>query len=308
MFQRALITLLLVACGGKDSGDPSDTASTQAAGPQGPTAELAELSDGECPDMSGTSTFSSGGERRKVRIVTPKDVTADMPVIFSFHGLTEAGTNPIDLVADGFDLKGLANELGAVFVVPEARELELPGFGALLLWGILDDADADLALYDDLRTCLSRDLDVDLTRVHAWGHSGGALWTSVLAIERADTLASFVEFSGGAEITIPLLGGPYIRYATQARIPPGLLVTGGANDVWPDTTFTMIDFEAATDILQSNLVDDGATVVRCGHDLGHFTFPQEHWLLGIDWMATHTFTGASPWAGGNDLPDGCSLQ
>ena len=302
MLQRALMLALLVACGGKDEGDPADTAAT-GVGPEGASAPLAQLSDGECPDMTGTSRFSSGGLTRKVRIVTPKDVQPGMPVIFSFHGLTTTGTDPVGMLADGFDLKGLANEHGAVFVVPEARELELPGFGTLLLWGILDDAEPDLVLYDDLRTCLSQELDVDLERVHAWGHSGGALWTSVLAIERAETLASFVEFSGGAGFLIPLLGGPFVNYATPSRLPPAVLVTGGVNDVWPDTTFTMIDFEAATDTLQQALLGDGATVVRCSHDLGHFTFPQEHWELALDWMLGTDFTGSMAWDGA--LPTGC---
>ncbi len=78
--------------------------------PSGPTAALAELSDGDCPDMSGTSTFSSGGLERTVRIVAPDDAEGPMPVFFTFHGLTNAGTNPIDIMVDGYDLHELLEQ------------------------------------------------------------------------------------------------------------------------------------------------------------------------------------------------------
>ncbi len=306
MLLRHALVLTLVACGGKDLPLLPDTGAAAAAGPNGPTAPLAALSDGECPDMSGTSRFSSGGLKRRVRIVTPKDAPPGLPVVFGFHGLVPTGFDAIGDIVDGFDLKSLADELGVVFVVPEARELEFPGFGSLLLWGILDDTEPDLVLYDDLRTCLSRDLDVDLERMSVWGFSGGALWTSVIALERADTLASFVEFSGGNSFTVPLLGGPYIPYATPPHLPPALLVSGGDNDVWPDTTFTVIDFEDASDSLARSLANDGAVVARCHHQLGH-TIPSNLWDLGVEWLVSHSFTGDSPWADGAALADDCEL-
>ena len=43
-------------------------------------------------------------------------------------------------------------------------------------------------------------------RVHRYlmGISGGAMFTTVILTQRADTLASAVEFSGGADISVPL--------------------------------------------------------------------------------------------------------
>jgi poly(3-hydroxybutyrate) depolymerase len=304
MFPRALVSFALLSCACSDEADP-DISPSKAALESGPTAPLAELSDGECPDMSGTSRFSSGGLSRRVRIVTPRDVTPGMPVVFAFHGLVPAGFDAISNMVDGFGLKDIANERGVIFVVPEARELVFPGVGALLLWGVLDDAEADLALFDDVRTCLSNELDVDLERLHAWGFSGGAMWTSVVLVERSETLASAVEFSGGASFIIPFIGGPYAHYMTPPNLPPTLLASGGAMDVWPDPQLLMVDFEESTDLLGNALQSDGGVVARCYHDLGH-NIPSDYFDFSIDWMLDHTFTGASPWADGTGLPSGCT--
>jgi poly(3-hydroxybutyrate) depolymerase len=306
-----LLFLGLWACdGGSEATDPVDGSSTGegTAAEDLPTAPLAPLSDGECPDMSGLSTFSSAGLERKVKIIQPANGGEGMPLIFAFHGLVSPDMNPISTVVDGFGLKNLADELGAVIVAPEARVTDLPMVGEFNLWGILGDELEDLVLYDDLRTCVGENLDVDLMRVSAFGHSGGALWTSMLAIERADTLSSVVEFSGGASLTIPLLGGPFIPYMTPASPVPALLFTGGPEDVWPDQTLTLVDFEAATDSLQEGLVGDGSLVVRCKHTQGHFSIPFDAMDLATPWLEQHVFEQPSPFEGGDGLLEYCELQ
>jgi hypothetical protein len=63
--------------------------------------------------------------------------------------------------------------------------------------------------------------------------------------------------------------------------------------VWPDPTFILVDFEAATDTLSSGLQDDGHTVVRCKHNLGHYQFPADGWEYGLEWLVNHRFGEAS---------------
>lgn len=244
-------------------------------------------SDGECPDLgvSGISTFSSGGTARKVAVIFPASKPADMPALFSWHGLTTLDMMPVESTISGFQLQATANSEEVVFVVPEARPRTLPGAGTLGMWGIMNDEAADLTLFDDLVTCLSRSLAIDLDRVSSWGHSGGALWTSVLLLNRADQLASVVELSGGVEFSLPFLG-TFIPYRTPSAKVPTLLATGGMDDVWPQGN-GFIQFEQTTDTLQAGLIADQHVVVRCRHSLGHFQLPPRAWALTMDWMLGH---------------------
>jgi acetyl esterase/lipase len=175
-----ILSLLLWGCSEKVDPDDPDDQELQ-------PAPLAELSDGDCPDMSasGISSFQSGGLERAVSVIIPEDRPADAPVIFTFHGLVPSDYDPLPELVAGFQLQQMADELGAIVITPVARVTNLPGVGSLLLWGVLDDADPDLVLFDDLRTCVAHELGADLSRISAWGHSGGALWTTVLMGERS---------------------------------------------------------------------------------------------------------------------------
>jgi hypothetical protein len=132
------------------------------------------------------------------------------------------------------------------------------------------------------------------------------LFTTVVASNRADTLATFVEMSGGSDIDVILFDEPISRWDTPARVLPGLLFSGGANDVWPNTSFKVVDFVAATDTLEQKLIDGGHEVVRCSHNSGH-TITQEEYTLTLRWLAAHTFGEPSPFAteGLGDDADWC---
>ena len=266
---------------------------------------LSKLSDGECPNKRGRSRFSSNGQRRKVEIVVPDNPQGAMPVIFTFHGLLHPSYDPIDSMVNGFQLQQEANARNAIFVVPEAPEVEIPLIGTYLLWDFLDGGEDDLVLFDDLRTCLADQHEIDLSRVHAWGVSGGGLWTSMLTIHRADALASVVEFSGGSDLELPIEGGPFIVTAGIDTAPPALLVAGGTGDVWPDPILPVIDFVEATDTLQSSLLAAGSPVVRCDNDLGHAVITNELWSLAMDWMAAHALPNTGQEAASVPLLDGC---
>ena len=266
---------------------------------------LAQLSDGECPNKRGRSRFSSNGQRRRVEIVVPDNPSGAMPVVFSFHGLLHPSYDPIDSMVSGFQLQQEANDRNVIFVVPEAPEVEIPLIGTFLLWDFLDGGEDDLVLFDDLRTCLADQHDVDLSRVHAWGMSGGGLWTSMLTIHRADALASVVEFSGGSDLELPIEGGPFISTQDLAFAPPALLVAGGTGDVWPDPILPVIDFVEASDTLQTSLLSAGAPVVRCDNDLGHAVITDSLWSLAMDWMNAHALPNTGEEGSTVGLLDGC---
>ncbi len=302
----ALIAALALGGCVAPQGDDDDVADDDDDTPDpDPTAPLAELSDGECPDMSesGISTFSSAGLDRKVAVFFPDDPQPGMPVIFNFHGLTNAGSNPVEGSQTQTQAEANANDI--VVIMPEARVTSIPLMGEVLIWGILDDAEPDLTLFDDLRTCASNELDIDLKKVSTWGHSGGALWSTALLMERSTSLAAVVEFSGGAEFSIPGMGGPYLTYSTPERQVPALLTSGGPEDAWPQG-FAVVNFETTTDTLEAGLVEDGHLVARCSHQLGHYSIPSDLRTFSTRWDLEHHFSEESPFSE-EDLPSGCEL-
>ncbi len=302
-----IIFVFLAACSPSepDSGTGSDTSS-----PDLVPAELSTLSNGECPDLSTptTSTFQSDGLERTVTITFPEDRPRGMPVVFFFHGLLDTSYEPTSYFAQALDLQETSDELGVVFVLPQSRTMTFFDY-ELYMWDVWDDTQPDLVLFDDLRTCLADELGIDTSRLSSSGFSGGSLFVTVLARERGDTLASIVEISGGADIE-PTLGieDTIAEYGTPAYQMPALLFSGGEEDVWPDPSFTIIDFQEATDSLQASLVADGHFVVRCKHDYGH-TIPWDALELLQDWTMNNVFGEPSPFAetGISDFGDWCEV-
>ncbi|HCH62363.1 MAG: hypothetical protein CL927_17980 [Deltaproteobacteria bacterium] len=296
-----------VSDSGETMGDGDEEAEDEAAA----VRPLAEVS-GVCPDLSATGfvTFESAGEERNASIVVPSVPSDDMPLVFFFHGLMDPGSTPepTEYMVRGLELQRLANAHNAVVVVPEAPIYALAGF-SFFLWDIALETDADLVLFDDLRTCVAEQLPVDLRRTTAWGFSGGALWTTVMASQRGDAFAAIVEASGGSDISVPIWSELGARYETPTHPMPALLISGGASDTWPQGSFSLVDFETATDNLEQQLIDDGHTVVSCHHTAGH-TLPNQAYTLSIDWVLAHEYGMPSPWADG-DLgthDDWCALM
>jgi hypothetical protein len=296
---RAVFSLGVILAACSSDGEDDDTSAL----PQ--PAPLVEPS-GACPDLStpGEKTIMSGGQERSFQILTPKEVKPGMPLLFVWHGLGPETPDPAQIFIDGFDLEALARAKDAIIIVPRALPFDLAGF-AVLLWGILDNEQPDLTLFDDLRTCTSRALDVDLGRVYSWGFSGGGLWSSFLMMHRADSLAAAAAASGGSDITV--LAADYMQFKTPASDLPMLLAAGGDEDRWPSPLLTIIDFEAATDALQSGMRAAGKPVVRCTHDTGH-NVPSDLWTQTKQWLFNHRFGEPSPYVDGAETLDrGCSF-
>jgi poly(3-hydroxybutyrate) depolymerase len=298
----SLASLLVIGCGDKDDTDTAadtDTGGSSTAD-MGGAAPLAELSSGECPDMSSsglTSTFLSSGDERTVTLIYPSDTDQDMSMVFFFHGLLDPGhtEQPTAYMADALNAQRLADDLGAVIVMPQSPIQDYLGF-QFFLWNVEQGtSESDLVLYDDLRTCMKQQFDtIDLDRVSAMGFSGGSLFATIVAGERGDTLASVVEMSGGADLEVVIADNFLAPYSTPASTMPSLLVTGGTNDVWPSASLTVVDFVDGTDTLEAHLVGDGHFTVRCRHDRGH-TITNAELELAIDWSQAHTYETASPY-------------
>lgn len=302
----ALFALALpLACGDKDDIDDTGSAGTDSGADGGSgsgVAGLADLSTGECPDMttSGTSSFSSSDEDRTVTVLLPDPLPdGPMPLVFFFHGLMDPGSTPVptEYMATALGMQDLADEYGAVVVLPESPTQSMFGL-TFFLWDVMEGGAKDLALYDDLRTCAAQQLEIDLDRVVAMGFSGGALFTTMVLSQRADTLAAAIEMSGGADIEVPIYEDPIAPYQTPAWPLPVLLQSGGSTDIWPDASFVIVNFQEGTEYLAGQLADDGSLVVHCEHDRGH-TVTNNGYSLAIDWAMGHRFGQDSPWADGD---------
>lgn len=270
------------------------------------------LSNGQCPDVTATvqSEFKSDGKKRRVQIVLPSAIPPRMKLMYSFHGLNPKSTDPITNLFVDHDMQAVADQYGVAIVIPEALATTIGFLGDFLLWGILGDEEHDLVLFDDLHICMTNTHDIDPDAVSLWGHSGGALWTTLLSQERGDLFSTAVEFSGGSDVDVnlPGLAGPWVPYGETPDIPY-LLSTAGAADVWPDDTVTVLDFEASTDTLERKLLDDARTTVRCAHDLGHYIVPTDQWQLASEWLTVHRKGATSPYTNGElDLIPGCAAS
>lgn len=298
---------------GKGTGELGAAAGDTAAEDTGAAQEgglrpLAEPS-GACPDLSATGgfTLTSGGVERQGSVVVPAEATGPLKVMFFLHGLMDPGStpDPTGTMIDGLDLQRVADQNGAIILLPQSGIMSLFGFN-FFLWDLITETDGDLILFDDLRACAAAQHALDLEATSAWGFSGGALFTTVLLRERGDAFATVIESSGGSDISVPIWTEPGSAYGTPAAPMPALLMSGGEMDVWPDPSLTLVDFSAATDTLQGKLVDDGSFVVRCLHTSGH-TIPRAGYNLAIDWAFSHRFGEPSPYASGlGDDADWCA--
>jgi poly(3-hydroxybutyrate) depolymerase len=305
------LLLPMLACTGasSDSGGSDDTAQENT-GPQ--PAALASLSSGECPDLSesGSSSFESSGESRDVHVVIPQDLEPGAPIVFFFHGLLDPNStpNPASYMASALNMQSMADETGTVIVLPVSPTMSEFGM-SFFMWDVMESSDTDLVLFDDLRTCISNELQVDLSRLALMGFSGGSLFATTLARERSDTIATIVEMSGGADIDVPIYENTLSRYETPSWEMPMLLISGGDSDAWPDASFTLVNFTEATDTLQANRTADGLFSVRCDHNQGH-TVTTAAYQAALAWIeADHVYGEPSPFQteGIDALGDWCEV-
>lgn len=297
----------LLGCSDKTESETSDTTESEST-KAWLSADLAELSSGECPDMSNSGDsviFTSSGEQRTVTVVSPADPQPGMGIIFWYHGFLDASMSDVTgQTATGMGFQQLANQTNSLIILPQSGIWNLLGLYEVYMWNVEDGTFAsDLALYDDLRTCAANNFDVNLDKLTVGGFSGGSLFLTVLLSQRGDTLSAVSVISGGADIEVDILGlfeEPLSPYETPSHKMPILLVSGQEQDVWPDPSFTIIDFYSSTDHLEAQVRSDGHPTVRCLHDRDHFSPPNWAYDLALDWLTLHDYGVESPLIGNID--------
>ncbi|MDO9280647.1 MAG: hypothetical protein Q7U06_01995 [Pseudomonadota bacterium] len=289
-----MILYLLACTSVQDDSSADDTAAEETVDPNAylkGTAPLAAVSGGDCPTIDGAGDIDlvSNGKDRTAKLLLPEGGAAGKPVVFVWYPLGGSASYMINALS----LREYVDTVDAVVVVPTAGE------GELFEWNFTAavEANDDLVLFDDLRTCLYEQLDIDLGRVSAMGFSAGALWTSFLAVHRGDTLSTILPFSGGTD--------PIIAYESPAGPFPALLPFGGANDLYGGG---VVDFQETTTNFATDLTADGHFVITCNHEGGH-TIPPEGRDMMDAWLTVHTFGEPSPFLNGDlsAFPDYCSV-
>lgn len=263
--------LLLFAC---TSGDPTDTSDTTDTGPTGPQPPTPAAYEGTCPDISGERfSITSAEIERDVLLLLPEEPTG-APVWFAWHWL--GGT-----AAQAIRFQGLqaVADAGYIVVAPNSREDEL------FEWAFAgSDPTADLALFDDLVSCLHEQHQVDLSRLYTNGMSAGGLWSTYLLMNRSEVLAAAAPFSGGT--------GNFQQYTAPTRQLPVLLTWGGPEDLYGG-----LSFHDATLELSAELQGLDHWVAHCEHTGGH-NLPPNGTEAALQFFGAHTWGEPSPWVDG----------
>jgi len=262
-------------------------------------AQPKKYSGGTCPTLvSGKNTMKMGGLVRSFELYLPPNPAPGAAVVFVWHGNGDTPKN----IAQFFGADSVTKENNLIMVSPYnccgENHTECCDMTTTWNFGKYSQNDKDLALFDDILSCLDQQGDIDNTRVYTAGFSAGALWSTYLVLHRAEYIAAAAIFSGGTGMVIP--------YEKPAYPLPALLAWGGPND----TYMNMIKFEEMMKEFSGKLQADGHFVIECNHGLGHnVPYGATTWLFKF--LLVHSWKdGSSPLAQtglGSDFPDYCVI-
>jgi poly(3-hydroxybutyrate) depolymerase len=225
---------------------------------------------GTCPKLAaGSNSIVSSGATRQFLLVLPGNPqpAERFPVLFMWHWLKGSASS---FLTQG-DVQASADQQRLIAVIPQSKN-DINLFGVIPLpWPFtLMDSEArmqeEYTFFDDMLACVGQQFPVDKECVSSAGVSAGALFTLQLAAARADRLASFISLSGGVPSGGNLVNDKILRPWTPptSHRPPGLVLWGGPTD-----HCVMIDFQAGSQDLETQLVDNNEFFVECVHNCGH---------------------------------------
>ena len=261
---------------GVDAGTPEDATSSGDVGAEGPPLSY---SGGTCPRLgAGLNTIASGPGEREFEVYLPGS-SAGAPLVFFWYG-AGGSTQTYEWMQSFADAHGVA------IVVPRAV-----GSGGMMdfEWPILptNNPANEFVFFEDIAACSVSELGLDGSRIYTSGFSAGALWSTILVMERSDLLAAALIFSGGT-------GGQFLSaYTTPAVSIPVLGVYGGSGDNFGGG---LVNFESSMTEFMDALTADGHLVVSCDHGGGH-TVPAGGFDWGIEFLLGHRYSESlSPFA------------
>ncbi|OWK75068.1 hypothetical protein CBW16_06695 [Flavobacteriaceae bacterium JJC] len=195
-----------------------------------------------------TKTFDINDTARKALIFEPQLKSEKTPVIFVFHG---HGGNA-QFASKKIDFQNYDKEALVVFMegIPGTSGYVVDKKGLLNGWQMFpnDHGNRDVLFFDEVLKDLSKNYNVDASRIYAVGHSNGARFVNVLWAERADKIAAIC--------SVAAQGGNMIKGAK----PLSVWMSMGKND--PLVPYRMQ--KQSIPIVSDNLKTDPETAVVKG--------------------------------------------
>ena len=295
--------------GGSGETDAADTTAgeDESTGGTGPGVEC-ELSDGE-------NLIEVNGQMRTVFLDLPSGVEdgGPWPVVFNWHGLGDSAGNFRQLVAPYVD----DPDFPFIGVTPEDTDfaLMLPGIGTLPLdWEVfmVDEANAEIALFDATLACLDAQYGVDADRVHTMGFSLGSILSDLIGSMRGEVIASIATYSGGywnnpnSDLGFVALAVSWPEHPHSTPYPQ-LFLHGGETDTF-EVSIAALSFSDFANADAAWFVENGHPTFLCDHGGGHTAPPA---AMGpeqlLQFFADHPRGVDSPYAGAlpEAWPDYC---
>ena len=282
-------------------------------------------SGGTCPklvaDGKTPNTFKSGPGTRSFLLLAPADLKPGekVPVLFGWHWLKAKAKSFID---QG-ELPAAVAAQRFVAVMPESKgdiQFEVPLLKDPIAfpWPFLSTSPAarfeeEYTYFDDMLACVAEQFPIDKECVSVVGVSAGALFAAHLAAARSEQVASLLSLSGGVKSAQPFVNTFLAAWKPPVRKVPMLVLWGGPND-----TCALLNFQAASQSLESSLDKGGHVTVECIHNCAHGVPPvdappgQSKFAALWQFAWSHPFwlpAGATPWAKGLPAaaPEWCAL-
>jgi len=223
-------------------------------------------SGGACPEIKpGMNTITSGSVQRKFLLVAPEDMdpAEELPLVFMWYWLAgDAGD-----FLEKADAQRAVNTMRFLAVIPEKKG-DLLFTWPFLLFDSQKRLNEELQFFDDMLACISEQYNANLNCVSTVGVSAGGTWTTYLAHQRSQYLASFISLSGGAGHPDDIIN-PVQYWQHAAHILPALVLWGGPLD------WCGLSFAALSNYLEDYLTEDGHFFVECIHNCFHAEPPSD---------------------------------
>lgn len=275
-----------------------------------------KYSGGTCPKLVADGVTEneivSSGAKRQFLLQAPADLKPGekVPVLFAWHWLKGS--------AKGFVDKGefakAVPEQRFIAIAPESKNdinIQIPMIKnpVSFPWPILSLTDSkrfeeEYAFFDDMLACVSEQFGVDKECVSVTGVSAGALFGAQLVSARSEYVSSYLSLSGGVQSPDPFVNTFLPKWKQPAHKLPMLVLWGGPND-----SCALLNFQSASQALETQLDDAQAFVVECIHNCGHGVPPvdaqdgKSQFASLWDFAFSHPYwlpLSQSPWA--KELP------
>jgi hypothetical protein len=199
------------------------------------------------------------------------------PVVFTWHWYTGDAQTIVYVTG----LSDLPATEGAIVVSLQAVAATPVNDTGYFEWftGADPVGNPDLLAAEQVLACLHQAFAVNLDRVHAVGHSAGAIWVSYLAQHWSHRLASSMALSGGLQYVPGYRpAGDRLRptYRTPETAAPMAVVWGGSGDIYWSSWHPNLSFEVASLQLSDALRADGRFTMECVGGFGHQLPPDQN--------------------------------